>query len=344
MRRVIDVVEAIVAEGAIPSVSVSVWVDGVERLCHAAGRARREPERAATVATPYDLASVTKPFAGGAVAAALVRDGALDLDADVRRVLPEVPPGVTARHLLLHASGYPAWAPLYEGVAREAWGTPEARDAILLAARRTPLQSAPGSAHCYSDLGFLTLLALLEAVGGARIDALLQATVLDPVGADLRWGWPGAAATEDCPVRGHVVEGEVHDLNTAAMGGLSTHAGLFGTAHELGRLTAALVAQTHGVDHGLPDLGAAWRAQAPGSHRLGWDGVTRGGYTSTGAHWPDDGVGHLGYTGTSVWVAPSRQVVVALLTNRVHPVDDKAPIRAARPRVHDAVAAELGWG
>ncbi len=343
MQQVIDEIDAIVGEGHIPSASVSVWIRGEERLRYATGWARRAPGREATCDTPYDLASVTKPFAGGAVAAALVAGRQLDLDVPAARWVPGVDPRVTPRHLLLHTSGYAAWLPLYEGVAPAMWGSDAARAAVIEAAWRSPLVQAPGEVHTYSDLGFLTLLAVMEAAGGARIDELVQKLVLDPVGADLRWGWPGAAATEDCPVRGHVVEGEVHDLNTAAMGGRSTHAGLFGTATELGRLTAALVDEASGRTHGLPSLADAWGAQGAGSHRLGWDGVSHGAYTSTGSAWPADGVGHLGYTGTSIWVAPRQEVVVALLTNRVHPVDDKGPIRAARPRVHDAVARCVGW-
>jgi len=344
MQRVHDVVEELVASGEIPSASASVWVGGREVANHACGRARLDPPRAASSATPYDLASVTKPFAGGAVAASLVEEGRLDLDAPVQAVLPDVPPGVTARQLLQHSAGYPAWAPLYDGVDAASWGRPEARRAVLASARSTPLVASPGTKHIYSDLGFLTLLSLLEAVGTAPLDQLFATRVLEPSGVDLRWGWPGAAATEDCPVRGTVVQGEVHDLNAFSMGGCSTHAGLFGTAREVGRLCVALLDAAAGQRDDLPDLSSWWRAEGPGSHRLGWDGVSQGSaYTSTGRCWPADGVGHLGYTGTSVWLAPREEVVAVLLTNRVHPIDIKQPIREARPRFHDAIAAELGW-
>ena len=338
-----DEVDAIVAEGRIPSISVAVRVGGEEVLRYATGWARIEPARAVDAATPYDLASVTNPFAGAAVAAALVRAGVLALDGPVADVLPDVHPAVTARHLLAHASGYPAWAPLYASVPAHQWGEPAARRALFDAARRAPLVAAPGASHTYSDLGFLVLCELLEAVGGARIDALTRQLLLAPAGVDLRWGWPGAAATELCPVRGRVVEGEVHDLNTAAMGGVSTHAGLFGAAADVARLADALIDAAQGRRDDLPDLGPFWAARGPGSHRLGWDGVSAGSYTSTGGSWPADGVGHLGYTGTSVWLAPRERVVVVLLTNRVHPVDDKEAIRAARPRVHAAGARALRW-
>ncbi len=347
---------AVVAEGVIPSVQVSVWRHGELLQDVAVGLARLEPARPATVATPYDLASVTKPLVGAAVAAALVQRGALDLDAPIAERLRGVDPRITARMLLQHSSGYPAWAPLYEHVDRELWGSGEARRQILGLARRFPLDREPGVSATYSDLGFLVLCELLEAIGGARIDALFERFVRGPMGIDLRFGWrprageEPAAATEDCPVRGHVVEGEVHDLNGFAMGGVSTHAGLFGTAHDVARLADAwqdpsrAPAREGALCEPLCDVRSFWTVPGPGSHRLGWDGVTRGGYTSTGARWPDDGIGHLGYTGTSLWLAPAEGLTVALLTNRVHPHDDaghKEAIRQARPLLHDAVWDDL---
>ena len=148
-------------------------------------------------------------------------------------------------------------------------------------------------------------------------------------------------------MRGFVVEGTVHDLNAAALGGVSTHAGLFAPARAVAALAERLMLAAMGDlrGRGLPGraLRAQWEVRGPGSHRGGWDTPSRNGYTSTGRFFPDDALGHLGYTGTSVWVVPSRRVTVAFLTNRIHPKDDLAGIRAARPLVHDAVARELGW-
>ncbi len=318
MEAVAEQIRAVVAEGRIPSASIAIRVEGELLLDLTCGRARLDPLRDAAPHQAYDLASVTKALAGATVAAAL-----LDPEDRASLYVPGVHPGVTIQHLLDHNAGYPAWAPLYELVPREAWGSPEARARIVRAAAETPLVTAPGEARCYSDLGFLTLLAAIEARGGARLDALFEELVRAPSGVDLRWGWSGAAATEDCPVRGEVVEGVVHDLNCSAMGGVSSHAGLFGAATDVARLTEQLL-----------DRGFGW---------AGWDRVSPTGYTSTGAWWPRESVGHLGYTGTSVWVAPRQRVVVALLTNRVHPTDDKEPIRHARPRIHDALARVLGW-
>ncbi len=341
MERLAREIDRVVAAGDIPSVSVCVWVDGVERFHRTAGVARR-PDRAARPDEPYDLASVTKVLATVPVVAELLDRGALDLDAPVAEILPDVDPRITARHLLSHASGLPAWAPLYETCGR--WGTAACRRAILDAARATAPVHPPGTVHVYSDLGYLVLCDLVETVGGARLDRLLQ-PILDRLGErDLRWGWPGAAATRDDPLRGGVVEGAVDDMNCYAMGGVSTHAGLFGTARAVARTADALRQAMAGERDDLPASAlramAGWRG--PGSHRLGFDGISAG-YTSTGGRFPPDTVGHLGYTGTSVWIVPSRRAAVAVLTNRIHPVDDLAAIRAARPALHDAVAADLGW-
>ena len=355
-------VEALLDElvGAGLAAGCALAVRGPDGLRYAAARGMAElapRPRPARVDTPFDLASLTKVLCGAPLAMALVGQGRLDLDAPLTALLPDAPIGVTARHCLLHTTGLPAWAPLYAEVVSEGatWGSAETRARVLAAARRSPLQHEPGSTAIYSDLGFLLLCAALEAVGGARVDRLWDRLVGAPSGADLRWGWPGAAATELCPVRGAVVTGQVHDLNAAVLGGLSTHAGLFGSADAVADLAAwQLRAWAGDTDAGL-DPGVVrqfWSAKGPGSHRLGWDGVTPGG-CSAGDRWPLDGVGHLGFTGCALWVSPRQGVVAALLANRVHPLVEGgsvpgalmspryAAFRAIRPRVFTAVVEAL---
>ncbi len=338
MNGVIEAIAAFVDGGRVPSASVVVRVDGREVFHHSRGWAA--PNRPVIEDQVYDLASVTKVVVGASVAAALLEEGVLSLEEPVVRLLSDVDPRITLRHLLTHSSGYPAWRPLYSEV--DAWGYPEARAAILRLARQTPLESSPGERHIYSDLGFLVLLQVLEAASGEPIEQLFQRHVLAKSGADLRWGWPGAAATEICPVRNKTVVGEVHDLNCLSMGGVSTHAGLFAAARGLARWAEWSLDEVRtGTSRGHA-IAALWSTTGPGSHRGGWDGISPGA-SSTGRHFPTDTVGHLGYTGTSVWVVPSRRTVVALLTNRVHPHDDKVAIREMRPQVHDSIATALGW-
>lgn len=344
MEELRGALDAVVAERRIPSLSLCVRVDGAERFHHTVGLARTVPRRDAHPDQAYDLASVTKALAGTTVIASLVQEGRLDLDTPVARWFPEVDARVRVRHLLGHSSGWPAWRPFY-GDVRGAWGTAAARDQVLRAIRAVPLEAEPGTRHVYSDLGFMTLMAVAEAETGRAFDALFGERILAPAGVrDLRWGWPTAAATELCPVREILIEGTVHDLNCASLGGVSAHAGLFGTARAVAGLADALRQAVAGERSDLPGdaLRAMWAARGPGTHYGGWDSPSDG-YTSTGRWFPADSRGHLGYTGTSVWVVPSRRTTIALLTNRVHPIDDKEPIRAARPRIHDAVARALGW-
>ena len=344
MHTLPDALRALLLEHHIPSASVAVEVDGARVLHATEGHARVSPDQPARLHQAYDLASVTKALVTTPVAARLVADGQLDLHAPVQEVLPDVPTGITAAHLLTHSSGYPAWNKLYRH-ATEGWGLVTSRRAIIGAARRTPLVDTPGAREIYSDVGFLVLLDLLEVLGGDRLDRLFHRWVVEPAGVrDLGWGWPGAAATEDCAERSGVVQGTVHDLNCAAMGGVSSHAGLFGTASAVARLGTALLEAARGVDNGLPGAGlrALMALDGPGSHCGDFDRISAG-YTSTGSFFPPDTVGHLGFTGTSVWLVPSRRAAVVVLTNRVHPSVEAWGIREFRPRIHDWIARHLGW-
>jgi CubicO group peptidase (beta-lactamase class C family) len=331
----------------LPSLSVNVRARSAEVFHLTHGAARRSPLRHVHDDQPYDLASLTKALATSPVVASLIESGVLQPTTRVADHVPNVDPAITVQHLLDHTSGLPKWNAFYRHVG-DRWGLASTRAEILAAAAATAVSQPPGTAHAYTDIGFLVLLALIERVTGRPFHRIVEERVFEPAGAaDLRWGWPSAAATERCPVREVVVEGTVHDLNCAALGGVSTHAGLFGTARAVSDLADKLMqAVLEPSKHpNLPGktLGAWWGRRSVGSHTGGWDTVTRDAYTSTGRWLPDDSVGHLGYTGTSVWIVPSRQTVITVLTNRIHEVDDLSGIRTARPLIHDAVAHALGW-
>lgn len=278
--------------GVAPSVSAVVWQDG--RTLYA-----RHPDRV------YDLASLTKPLCTAEVALRLVAARRLDLDAG-HGLLPA---GVTIRHLLQHASGWPAWRPFHA----------EAADRADLVARvlATPLVNPPGAVHTYSDLGFIALGAVIEAVEGARIDALWR--------GPLRWGDPRSQTT------GLGRGGPVHDDNARRMGGIAPHAGLYGSATEVAACAARWL--TASV---LPAalVHRAFTERGPGTHTLGWDTPSPGGQSTAGASPPPDAVGHLGFTGTSVWMSPGRGRVAVLLTNRVAAGEDLSAIRGVRRAFH----------
>jgi len=212
----------------------------------------------------------------------------------------------------------------------------------------------------YSDVGFLLLHTLLEEVTRTPLQDLMAEEVLEPMSAESGLPSPtyrpvGAgveaavarvaagelAATEDCPRRGLLV-GEVHDGNAWAMGGVAPHAGLFGGADTVAALARAWWSAPRRGFLPRDVRDAAWSpAKAGGTHVLGWDTVSPGGESSAGSLLSRRSVGHLGFTGTSLWIDPRRAVSIVLLTNRVHPSREDDRIRALRPRVHDAAAAFL---
>jgi CubicO group peptidase (beta-lactamase class C family) len=337
--------------------------DGREVETLACGRLRSHPSRggAVTADTVYDLASVTKVVATTAVLMELVARGAVDLDAVAAERLPELAPtgaAVRVRHLVGHASGLPAHREFFRRLrAGDRQGAATAREGLVRMAATTPLEAAPGQRAIYSDLGFLLLGAYLERTTGERLDQLTRRLVTEPLGmaatgfVDLDADPPAprphpVAPTEICPYRG-LVAGEVHDDNAHAGGGVLGHAGLFGTAGDLGRFAEALLAAAAG-DPSAGFDGAVVRhffaaAAAPDtSRRLGWDTPSRPPEIShAGDRWPRDGVGHTGFTGTMVWLDPPRGRYVVLLTNRVHPRRDGTGIRELRRAVMDAVVERL---
>ena len=332
-----------VADGVTPGAQLSArFPDGaVEHACVGAlSYAPASP--AVTLDMVYDLASLTKLF----TALSLVRVGA-PLAAPLASVLPwtrDTPAGgATIDALLSHRAGLLHWAPFFRAVDPERAGTPEARRAVLDAAAREP-HGPPGTVR-YSDLGYMLLGEALASLRDAPLDAVITREVVAPLGLGARYRGVGAswqsasiAPTERCPWRGRVVQGEVHDENAFALGGVCGHAGIFGTARDVLTLGArALDCLAGDATWFAPDRMAWMIAPRPGgAHRLGWD--ARGeGAPSSGSRMGPRTFGHLGFTGTSLWCDPDAGVAIALVTNRVHPTRDNVGIRALRPAVHDAV-------
>ncbi|WP_328648922.1 beta-lactamase family protein [Amycolatopsis sp. NBC_00348] len=285
----------------------------------------------------WDLASVTKPVVG-IVVAALAERGVLALDDPLPRHLPAYAgtdkASITVRQLLLHTSGLPGGTPL--------WRTHDTREALLEAIRTTPLPVAPGTRVEYSSQGFILLGLIASAAAGTPLDRLVADLVTTPAGMpDTGFGpVADAVATENCPWRGRVVCGQVHDENAVVLGGICGHAGLFaplGDVERLGRVLAGGAA---------PLLKPATHAemitvQTAGLRRgLGWQGLDVPG-SPVGTALEPDAYGHTGFTGTSLWVEPARGRYYVLLTNRVHPTRSGDAIAAVRREFHDA-AARLG--
>src|SRR6185436_14930141 len=197
--------------------------------------------------------------------------------------------------------------------------TPEA---VLAAVRAEPLERPPGSASVYSDLGFILLGAALGP---------LERLFREQVAPGLEIGFGPRDPARCAPAEG--LRGVVHDENARALGGVAGHAGLFGHARDVAALIAALFAEPdhpYWTPSGIP--GSTWC--------LGWDRPSATG-SSTGTRWPREGVGHLGFTGCSLWLDPNRRRAVILLSNRVQPTRANERIKQFRPVLHDAVVGLL---
>lgn len=332
--------------------------------CSVKGVAVSRPERIPMEReTIFDLASLTKPLASATATMLLASEGRLGLDDPVAKHLPAFAErdkdAVTVRHLLTHSSGLKPWRAFHELlVERERktgerlLGTPAARDFVLSRIFRSSLVHEPGKAAVYGDLDFIVLGALVEAIAGEPLDALCAARLWAPLGTTSTHFFrppvfgdvpPDAerrrhAATEACPWRGRVLWGEVHDPNASAMGGVAGHAGLFAPADDVMRFAQTLLDVWHGRSDVWPRewLHEFTRRQglpAESDWALGWDTPTKGA-SSSGEHFSARSIGHLGFTGTSLWIDLEREAIVVMLTNRIHLVAKRSQYKL-RPLVHD---------
>jgi CubicO group peptidase (beta-lactamase class C family) len=340
--------------------------------CSVRGLASARPERLPMAReTLFDLASLTKPVATATSILWLVHDGAVDLEAPVAKYLPAFgereKERVTVRHLLTHASGLKPWRAFHELLLEkerktgERWlQTPGARELIIERVLRSGLVHEPGAAAVYGDLDFIALGALVEAVSQRRLDDFTRERITGPLGLAETFfvplgeglGMPDAlrrrtAATENCPWRERILWGEVHDPNAWAMGGVAGHAGLFATADDLMRFAGIVLDVWHGRSDLLPR--ELLRAFATRQHlpeksdwALGWDTPTAGA-SSSGKYFSATSIGHLGFTGTSLWIDLERECVVVMLTNRVHQVAKRSKFEL-RPVIHDLIRESFDAG
>ena len=375
VRAVVPVLAAeAIARGVFPGAVVAV-IRGRERLLFEAfGHAQVVPwRRPMTVNTLFDMASLTKPIATTTAVLQLRERGMLDLDEPVAAHLPAFAAGgkdrVTIRHLLTHTSGLPAWEILYLP-GRAAGGRPGARPCRSIAeavARicEMPVDRPPGREVVYSDLGFIILGHLVELLARTSTRAYAQRFILGPLSmrhtryTPPRAWWPRCAATEDGNAyervkaaeqgvgrwfgwRKHVLRGEVHDGNAWYVGrGVAGHAGLFSTAADVARFAQAVLRGGTLAGRRVltrDSVAEATRDQTPGLNPgrrgLGW---SLSGWTFFGTRASPASFGHTGFTGTSLLIDPERDLIVVLLTNRVHPSAQGVGLLEFRPAFHDAL-------
>ncbi|MCG5054233.1 MAG: beta-lactamase family protein [Myxococcales bacterium] len=356
--RTQGLMEAAVAQGVVPGAAIAMLGPSHERpVVLNVGRLSARGEEVSDT-TSYDLASLTKALVTSLLAMQAVATGRLRLSDPVSRWLPHVPDTLTLEHLLTHSSGWPAHERFFAGLvtAPDTLAVPPqglAR-ALVDAVARTPCTAPPGTRTLYSDLGFIALGHVLGEVYEASLAELFASRVAAPLGLSrLRFGpaRPPVAPTERCPWRQRLIVGQVHDQNAWAMGGVAGHAGLFGTAADVASLMQSLLrahaeqARSEDPIEG-PTLRAFWshRSPAGGTWALGWDRPSPGA-SLAGTLISRQAVGHLGFTGCSVWCDPAQATCVVMLSNRIHPdVTDDPRFRALRPAVMDAALTELGYG
>ncbi|MEW5929134.1 MAG: serine hydrolase domain-containing protein [Gemmatimonadota bacterium] len=324
LRRAESAVRAQVARGAFPGAALAVGRGGRTVLERGIGRLAPGEAEVDPARTVYDLASLTKVVATTTAAMLLVEDGRLELDAPVSRYLPEFRGGskgrVTVRHLLAHTSGLPA-------------GSGGRSLARVVA---TPLQSAPGTRVVYSDVNMVVLFAAVERAAGEPLPGLLRRRVWEPLGMASTGFSPGAGCRACAPTgRSRAFRGLVHDPIARRLGGVAGNAGLFSTAHDLGRFAAMLAGggTLDGVRVLKPETVREFTRRQPGARTraLGWD--TRG-----------PAFQHTGFTGTSLWVDPERGVWTVLLTNRTYASSRRNPLPALRRVVHRWVGSAAADG
>ena len=356
LKPAYDVIEKAISDKAFPGATLAVGYRGKVSV-HAFGKLSYDAKAAATIPnTMYDIASLTKVVATTTLVAKLAEGDfavPLDLDAKIERYLPEWGRGpnsewrhrVTVRHLLTHTSGLPPF--------KEYWRTSKNKQDTLEKIFVEPLDYEPGTKEVYSDLGIILMAEIVERLTGRTLDDLARNYIFSPLGMKdsmfrpAKKLWPAIAPTEiDNNFRHRLVQGEVHDENAFAIGGVSGHAGLFSTAPDLAAFCQMLL--NGGVYEHQKILRRATIAQfttpqqlSNGTRTLGWAVPTEGG--SSGHYFSAHSFGHTGFTGTSIWIDPDRQLFVVLLTNRVHPTRENSKMPPVRVALHDAVMQALGF-
>ncbi|MBN1105726.1 MAG: serine hydrolase [Deltaproteobacteria bacterium] len=372
MERIKSMMDDGIAEGVFPGGVILAAQGGRALALLGVGMAAVTPKTVPIrTDTIFDLASLTKVCATALAVMKLVDVRTVGLDQSLSDLLPSAPladkGALTPRMLLSHSAGLPDWRPFFlrlTGVA------PEHRKAVLREwIVREPFAYTPGTGCLYSDLGFMLLQWVIEEKTHVTLNHYVEKTFYRPLGLKRTLFMPGGdvekppraacerkrrmgpsefAATEDCPWRKRVLQGEVHDENSFALGGCSGHAGLFSTAEEVFGIANMLREhyRDERQDFFRPEtVREFWRRQdlvAEGDWALGWDTRAEEG-SSAGRYFSRNSVGHTGFTGTSIWIDPAKDVTVILLANRVHPSrENPERIKAFRPRIHDAIMEELG--
>lgn len=343
--RAFAILNGAAASRAFPGAALSVTYRGETVALKAVGRFTYDADSPKVEPTTiYDIASVTKVVATTTAAMILYDQGSLDLNAKVADFFPEFgteagKKRVTVHMLLAHSSGLPAYEKLFERA--------KTRNELIRLALETPLASPPLARAEYSDIGFIILGEILSKLARDPLDRFCTEQIFKPLrmsftGYHPREDWrPHIVPTVDGDFRGRIIQGEVHDENAWVMGGVAGHAGVFSNVNDLAQFALCMLRLGSPIVKASTfNLFTRRETMPEGTSRtLGWD--TPSLPSQSGQYFSQRSFGHLGYTGTSLWCDPVRQLSVTLLTNRVWPDRSSQAIKYVRPKFHDAIVEAL---
>ncbi len=351
LKLVDDVVRKAISDSAFPGAVVLAAHNGVVGYNKAFGTYEYDPySRQVDVNTIYDLASVTKVIATTSAVMRLVDEGKLNLSDPVVKHVPQFgqkgKDNITVYNLMVHNSGLPAWRRYYDFCS-----TPQC---VLDSVFATPPEYRTGDSTIYSDLGLITIWKVIESVSGTTLDRYVDSVFFKPLGmTNTMYNPPKLLLSRIAPTEvdtfwkktGVAVRGRVHDENAATLGGVSGHAGLFSTTSDLAMIVQMLLnGGTYGGKRYIKEETVKQfiaRQSEKSTRGIGWDTKSLNGYSSAGKLFGPKSFGHTGFTGTSIWVDPERNLFVILLTNRVYPTRNNTKIFDARPKLHDAVVEAI---
>lgn len=363
-RDAFSILDKAIAARAFPGCAIAITLRGELVAHYALGHFTFDLSSPAVVTgSIFDLASVTKAVATTTMAMILYERGLLDLDAAVAAIVPEFASSdsrrraVTLRMLLAHSSGLPAYEKLFLRTTT--------REELLAAALSTGLTADPDTRAEYSDIGFIILGLVLERLADEPLDTFSQREIFGPLamshttfnppknwkdqivptandcGAGAAAREPLNSCTQSTKLRGRIIQGEVQDENASILGGVAGHAGLFSSAEDVALFAHAMLSGGRPILRPETIELFTRRASSPAgtSRALGWD--TPSSPSQSGKYFGPRSYGHLGYTGTSLWIDPDRQLSITLLTNRTWPDCQNQAIKQVRPAFHDAVIEAL---
>ncbi|MFH1874628.1 MAG: serine hydrolase domain-containing protein [Pseudomonadota bacterium] len=349
--------EKAITQGVFPAADLLVAKQGQIIYHKQYGNARE--------GTCFDIASLTKPVCTATLVMLLNAKGLLKLSDTAYQWLAGADKPwhrkITVANLLDHTSGLPSWQPFYRELPLELIGTEEGKKFLINACYQEPLINEPGKETVYSDLGYIFLGEIVEQAGQDKLDNLFVQYIAKPCQLKNTFfitkkgkNQHRFAPTEDCPWRERIIKGEVDDQNAYALGGVAGHAGLFSTALDLHEFTKELVACYQGQSRlisqevvrnfiNFESINQQKRKLGKPESRLflgGWDTPATQN-SAAGHHFSKQSIGHLGFTGCSIWIDLAQGFWVILLSNRVHPSATNEKIKGFRPKIHDVIITEI---